>query len=1201
MLECYKYDNGQKEGLFLRSPSAGDRWVRIRSIDYAAGTMLVFDQAGMSTCSYLQPASSGLPQLKSAFITPSAGNGLFLMNCSGDSPLAGKAICFQNSPGGHSCYELYQDCTSFQVLTAAATALPPCCFTTYDIVSNLSLQNDLKCSHYASVYDVSRLKEGESPALWPYGMKLSFSAPAGCEACRKSGGTCGENTINHIKETIMKIPDSGSHMESIGSIESPTTTTTTTTTPEEESRIIKELSQKANSEVREGDTYYVLSTKWYLNWQKYTSTGQQPFFPPDDHEQREPSSSTVPAQRPGPIDNSDIIDSDQRDADDDPQLRRTKLEGRDYVLLPEEAWERLYSWYKGGPVIARKMITVGYVKQLVVEMHPLCLNLIDSRDGTKSVLRLSKNASLRELYDVVGRLKGLKEEPDKFQIVDYFNETRLSPLDASSDRSLEDSQLQMDQQILLEVKNNDGSWSSSSATEKTTGNGLALVLSEPARSSFSIAGGPTLSNGGFWTTSLSSNSSSNVYKGITFGALREEEEEEMEEEEQDRTRGLAGLQNLGNTCFMNSALQCLVHTPSLLQYFLNDFSDEINQDNPLGTNGELAIAFGKLLRRLWLSGEGTVPPRGFKAKLGSFAPQFSGYNQHDSQELLAFLLDGLHEDLNRVKQKPYIEAKDYDGRPDEEVADELWRYHKARNDSIIVDVFQGQYKSTLVCPICSKISYTFDPFMYLSLPLPSTAMRDMTVTVFHGDGSGPPTPYTVTVLKGGCCKDLIQALGTVCDLRIDEYLLLAEVYMHKIYKYYEDPLELLTEIKDNDYIVAYRLSKSGPDMTRLTIVHREEEKVFQYLYLNHGASQRKLFLTPLVTLLEDPVKSASQIDLAIGRVLAPLLREGTLPATDHGNDPMKCDDSTQLEPGSVPKTANIEPSQPETTDTPLELDGSVNVLLDWKEKAKELYNSDKLRDIPKVQKKDDVSMEKAKPETISLFSCLDAFLEEEPLGPDDMWYCPHCKEHRQATKKLDLWKLPDVLVIHLKRFSYNRWFKNKLDTLVDFPIHNLDLSDYVKGKDSGEGSNNMYELYAVSHHYGGLGGGHYYADCKLSDNRWYRFNDSHVSPVDEEKIKTSAAYVLFYRRAGSSDTSNETTMGMYASSSTTSLARVELKIFLRRQMLLAKKLFLLCNKKTRGRSNSVHPTSNVMNQGVESPEQQLLSDSCGTNHPLKLF
>jgi len=67
------------------------------------------------------------------------------------------------------------------------------------------------------------------------------------------------------------------------------------------------------------------------------------------------------------------------------------------------------------------------------------------------------------------------------------------------------------------------------------------------------------------------------------------------------------------------------------------------------------------------------------------------FNSEVSQELLAFLLDGLHEDLNRVKDKPYVQSKDADGRPDEEVADEYWANHKARNDSIIVDVCQVRF------------------------------------------------------------------------------------------------------------------------------------------------------------------------------------------------------------------------------------------------------------------------------------------------------------------------------------------------------------------------------------------------------------------------------------------------------------------------------------------------------------------------------
>lgn len=72
--------------------------------------------------------------------------------------------------------------------------------------------------------------------------------------------------------------------------------------------------------------------------------------------------------------------------------------------------------------------------------------------------------------------------------------------------------------------------------------------------------------------------------------------------------------------------------------------------------------------------------------------------------------------------------------------------------------------------------------------------------------------------------------------------------------------------------------------------------------------------------------------------------------------------------------------------------------------------------------------------------------------------------------------LPEVLVFHLKRFSYSRYSKNKLDSFVTFPIHNLDLSKYVMSKD---GKPYIYELYAVSNHYGGLGGGHYTAYAKV--------------------------------------------------------------------------------------------------------------------------
>lgn len=82
------------------------------------------------------------------------------------------------------------------------------------------------------------------------------------------------------------------------------------------------------------------------------------------------------------------------------------------------------------------------------------------------------------------------------------------------------------------------------------------------------------------------------------------------------------------------------------------------------------------------------------------------------------MLDGLHEDLNRVMEKPYSELKDSNGRADCEVAAEAWNQHHGRNQSIVIDLFYGQLKSKVSCLSCGHDSVRFDPFSLLSLPLP---------------------------------------------------------------------------------------------------------------------------------------------------------------------------------------------------------------------------------------------------------------------------------------------------------------------------------------------------------------------------------------------------------------------------------------------------------------------------------------------------
>lgn len=163
--------------------------------------------------------------------------------------------------------------------------------------------------------------------------------------------------------------------------------------------------------------------------------------------------------------------------------------------------------------------------------------------------------------------------------------------------------------------------------------------------------------------------------------------------------------------------------------------------------GQVAEAYGELISKLWSGQSSSVAPRDFKYTIGRFNSSFSGYQQHDTQELLAFLLDGLHEDLNRIIKKPYIELPDFDGMKDEEIATRSWDYHRARNDSIIVDLFQGQFKSRLICNECKNVSVTFDPFMYLSLPLPIKKQSKTTIVYVPYDPSQKLQRVVVTLSK----------------------------------------------------------------------------------------------------------------------------------------------------------------------------------------------------------------------------------------------------------------------------------------------------------------------------------------------------------------------------------------------------------------------------------------------------------------------
>uniref|UniRef100_A0A4W5KBA3 Ubiquitin carboxyl-terminal hydrolase n=1 Tax=Hucho hucho TaxID=62062 RepID=A0A4W5KBA3_9TELE len=490
---------------------------------------------------------------------------------------------------------------------------------------------------------------------------------------------------------------------------------------------------------------------------------------------------------------------------------------------------------------------------------------------------------------------------------------------------------------------------------------------------------------------------------------------------QSERAGLCGLSNLGNTCFMNSALQCLSNVPPLTEYFLKDkYNDELNEDNPLGMKGEIAKAYAEITKQSWSGKYSYVTPRPFKTQVGRFAPQFSGYQQQDSHELLAFLLDGLHEDLNRIRKKPYILLKDAEGRPDKVVAEEAWENHIKRNDSIIVDIFHGLFKSTLVCPVCAKVSVTFDPFCYLTLPLPMKKERTLEVYLVRLDPLAKPTQYKLTVPKVGYISDLCTSLSTLSGVPAEK-MIVTDIYNHRFHRIFATN-ENLSSIMERDDIYVFEVAVNRLEDTDHVVIPVHLREKYKQSGYNHTSTP--LFGQPFLI---------------------------TVPRT-------LCED----------KLYNML---------------LLHLCMEYKPQKKAIF---KLKD------------------------CIELFTTKEKLGAEDPWYCPNCKEHQQATKKLDLWSLPPVLVVHLKRFSYSRYMRDKLDSLVDFPLSDMEMSEFLIDPNAGPC---RYDLIAVSNHYGGMGGGHYTAYAKnKDDDKWYNFDDSSVSPANKDQIVSKAAYVLFYQR-----------------------------------------------------------------------------------------
>uniref|UniRef100_A0A8C4U5B2 Ubiquitin carboxyl-terminal hydrolase n=1 Tax=Falco tinnunculus TaxID=100819 RepID=A0A8C4U5B2_FALTI len=805
---------------------------------------------------------------------------------------------------------------------------------------------------------------------------------------------------------------------------------------------------------------YLVDSRWFKQWKKYVGF--------DSWDKYQMGDQNV---YPGPIDNSGLL----KDGDSQ-SLKEHLIDELDYILLPTEGWNRLVSWYtlmEGQEPIARKVVEQGmFVKHCKVEVYLTELKLCENGNMNNVVTRrFSKADTIDTIEKEIRKIFNIPGEKETRLWNKYMSNT-FEPLN-KPDSTIQDAGLYQGQVLVIEQKNEDGTWPRGPSTPK-----VHVYIVKDILFFYSVK------NSNYCLPSYT------AYKNYDYSEPGRHNEQP----------GLCGLSNLGNTCFMNSAIQCLSNTPPLTEYFLNDkYQEELNFDNPLGMRGEIAKSYAELIKQMWSGKYSYVTPRAFKTQVGRFAPQFSGYQQQDCQELLAFLLDGLHEDLNRIRKKPYIQLKDADGRPDKVVAEEAWENHLKRNDSIIVDIFHGLFKSTLVCPECAKISVTFDPFCYLTLPLPMKKERTLEVYLVRMDPLAKPMQYKVVVPKIGNILDLCTALSALSGVAADK-MIVTDIYNHRFHRIFGMD-ENLSSIMERDDIYVTE------DTEQVIIPVCLREKCRHTSYSHSGSS---LFGQPFLICL-------SVIVILPHFFLILLIVLGEM-ETDEQDDESSQDQELPSENENSQSEDSVGGDNDSENGLCTEDTCKGQTLMGHKKRLftfqfNNLGNTDinYIKDDTRhIRFDDSVEYKPPKKPFVKLKDCIELFTTKEKLGAEDPWYCPNCKEHQQATKKLDLWSLPPVLVVHLKRFSYSRYMRDKLDTLVDFPINDLDMSEFLINPNAGPC---RYNLIAVSNHYGGMGGGHYTAFAKNKDDGiWYYFDDSSVSSGCEDQIVSKAAYVLFYQR-----------------------------------------------------------------------------------------
>ena len=619
-------------------------------------------------------------------------------------------------------------------------------------------------------------------------------------------------------------------------------------------------------------------------------------------------------------------------------------------------------------------------------------------------------------------------------------------------------------------------------------------------------------------------------------------------ENKSKNKGILGLINLGNTCYMNCSLQCLSNTKDLTKYILfNYYQNEINLSNTFSTNGVLLKVFSDLIFRMWLSETKKLNPYFFRIGFCESTRKFMNSQQQDAMEFISILLNFLHEDLNRVTNKPYIEIdQQKDNESDLEASTRFWDIHTLRENSIIVDLFHGQFKNIIKCVKCHKEKKSYEPFINISLPIPEN--HNFYIIKFF------------THLK---CKYITLNINS--NTTFEELIKKATNYLSK------EILDAFNNIKGMTLSDKYyqRLLENNIEIVKL-----DKNKIINTIYLQ--SNDEKEILENYKKKLLKYIGGGEEIVLFEKKIIPDYCQNiYVYPIMTNGND---ADDILFL---SYPVVFSVKHNLTLENLEKLIFDKFKNILIDNKinennknyiidlnilhspknvntgifkivkeyEKCpfcKETYDSKKYCPLYFSFSKSDIISKILKfsknSQPVVLLARSNFFdknkniyydfnFEEnnlinkhkniydsfnnlfgifESLGENNLWHCPTCNQMRLINKAIRIFKPPNYLILQLKRFKkksegfFSFLEGDKNESFVTYPTKNLDLRNYIDGPDK---INAIYNLYAVINHKSNFGFNHFTAYCR-NNNRWIEYDDSKVYALDNPINKE--AYILFY-------------------------------------------------------------------------------------------